>query len=375
MIKPTLWNDRFEDASMTAYLPSVSSASRRIALALVIGMPAFVGAQPAKPAATDSGPKLWVNYDFVPGSRVIFFTDYSEDQVGNFPKGLVFKLGNMEVAEVDGQRFLRATTHSVFNIPLPEALPARFTIEIDVINRKLLDGAAFQMQGTLVFSRDTKATSTISWGSGGAGLTGGGGGETPYGYNEATRTRYRGKPAQLRVLGDGEYIKAYIDEKRFVNIPNANFARSTGLIIDLDARGDENPLYIGRIRIAESGKSIYDEISAKGRVATQGILFDTGSDRIKPESAPTLKEIGEMLKAHPELKLSVEGHTDDVGSPDANLKLSQARAAAVTAALVKDHGIDAARLSAKGLGSTKPAVPNTTAAGRQTNRRVVLVKI
>lgn len=81
-----------------------------------------------------------------------------------------------------------------------------------------------------------------------------------------------------------------------------------------------------------------------------------------------------MLKEHPELKLSVEGHTDDVGNAAENLKLSEARAKAVTAALVKDHGVDAARLSAKGLGSTKPATPNTTAEGRQTNRRVELVK-
>lgn len=249
-----------------------------VALALVV--PVLPAHGQALPAASATGPKLWVNYDFVPGNRVIFFTDYADDQVGNFPKKLTFKLGNMEVAELDGQRFLRSTTQSVFAIPLPEVLPEKFTIEIDVINRKALDGAAFQLQGTLVPFRDGKS-STIAWGSGGAGLTGGGGGETPYGYDEATRTRYRGKPAQLRILGDGEYIKVYVDEKRFVNIPNAKFARTNGLNISLDARGDENPLYIGRIRIAESGKSIYDEIVAKGSVATQGILFDSGSDKIK----------------------------------------------------------------------------------------------
>jgi OOP family OmpA-OmpF porin len=330
--------------------------------------------KPAKDTAPGADPKVWVNYDFVPGNRTIFFTDYSEDQVGNFPKRLVFKLGNMEVAEVDGHRFLRATAHSVFTIPLPEVLPAKFTMEIDVINRKVLDGPAFQLQGAEVPLQLAK-TSMITWGNGGAGLTGGGGGETPYGYNEATRTRYRGKPAQLRILGDGEYIKVYIDEKRFVNIPNANFARSNVLRIDLDARGDDNPLYIGRIRIAESGKTIYDEIAAKGRVATQGILFDSGSDRIKPESAPTLKDIGAMLTAHPELKLSIEGHTDNVGSPADNLKLSETRAAAVKVALVKDYGIDASRLHSKGFGSTKPAGLNTTAEGRQNNRRVELVKI
>jgi OmpA-OmpF porin, OOP family len=343
-------------------------------LAAAGAMPVPVAAQPAKPAAVDSGPKLWVNYDFVPGSRVIFFTDYSDDQVGNFPKRLTFKTGNMEVAELDGRRVLRATTPSVLAIALPEVLPARFTIEIDFINRKSLDGIAFQLQGTLLQFRDA-SSSSIVWGSGGVGLTGGGGGETQYAYSGPMSTRYRGKPAQLRVLGDGEYVKVYLDEKRLVNIPNAKFARTKGLNIWLDARGEENPVFIGAIRIAESGKSIYDEIAANGSVATQGILFDSGSDKIKPESAPTLKEIGAMLVAHPELKLAVEGHTDDVGNPAANLKLSEARATAVTAALVKSHGIEAGRLQAKGMGSTKPAVPNTSPEARQTNRRVVLVKI
>lgn len=333
-----------------------------------------LAAQPTKPAKDTADLKVWVNYDFVPGSRVLYFNDFTEDVVGNFPKRLGFKVGNMEVAEVNGQRFLRVTAHSNFTIPLPEALPARFTIEIDVINRKSLDGAAFQLQGTPLFLRDAKF-STINWGAGGVGMTGGGGGEAPYGFAEAVRARYRGKPAQLRIMADGEYVKAYLDEKRFVNVPNGNFARTTTLNIDLDARSEDDALYIGRIRVAESGKSIYDELAAKGRVTTQGILFDTGSDRIKPESTPTLKDIGAMLVAHPELKLSVEGHTDNVGDAAANLKLSEARAAAVKAALVKDYAIDAARLTSKGFGSTKPISPNATAEGRQNNRRVELVKI
>ncbi len=341
---------------------------------VVGGLAIMVQVLPVQGQTPAVDPKVWVNYDFVPGSRVLFFTDYADDQVGNFPKRLVFKSGNMEVAEVDGRRYLRATARSVFVIPLPAVLPSKFTIEIEVINRKGLDGPAFQMQGNLVPTRDGK-TSTISWGSGGAALMGGGGGEAPYSYDEATRARYRGKPAELRVLGDGEYVKVYLDEKRFANIPNTKFTRSTGLSIDLDARGDDNPLYIGRIRVAESGKSIYDELAAKGRVSTQGILFASGSDQIKPESAPTLKDIGAMLAAHPELKLAVEGHTDNVGVPADNLKLSEARAAAVAAALVKDYGVDAARLRSKGLGSSKPAGLNTTAEGRQNNRRVELVKI
>ena len=82
-----------------------------------------------------------------------------------------------------------------------------------------------------------------------------------------------------------------------------------------------------------------------------------------------------MLAAHPELRLVIEGHTDDVGGAAANQALSQQRAEAVKAALVSGYGVDAARLTAKGMGATKPAAPNATPAGRQQNRRVELVKL
>ncbi|MEO7985957.1 MAG: OmpA family protein, partial [Gemmatimonadales bacterium] len=317
---------------------------------------------------------LWVNYDFVPGDRTIFYTDYSEDEVGNFPQRLEFTEGNMEVAELNGQRYIRATSHSAFTIPLPEVLPDRFTIEMEIINRPVLDAAAFELQGGPKRTTDGK-TSTISWGNDGLALHGGGGGEVRLENNEVNRVRYRGKPAQLRIMGDGKYIKAYLDEKRLVNVPNANFERSKGLNLVLDARSTDNPLYVGRIRVAQSRKSIYDDLAARGRVATQGVLFATGSDRPRPESRPTLKEIAAMLHQHPELKLRIEGHTDNVGAKDANLALSDRRAAAVKQALVTDFQIEPTRLESKGLGDTKPAGSNATPEGRQNNRRVELVRL
>ena len=85
--------------------------------------------------------------------------------------------------------------------------------------------------------------------------------------------------------------------------------------------------------MAESEKSIYDALSSKGRWSTQGIFFDTGKSEIKPESTPTLKQIAAALKEHPDLKVEVQGHTDNVGKAEANMKLSQARADAVKRAL------------------------------------------
>ena len=122
------------------------------------------------------------------------------------------------------------------------------------------------------------------------------------------------------------------------------------------------------------GRSSNDALAEKGHVSTQGIYFDTGSDRIRPESTPTLKEIGQMLNEHPELKLRIEGHTDNVGNAASNQTLSERRADAVRQFLVSTYGIDASRLGAKGFGATKPVASNSTQEGQQNNRRVELVK-
>ncbi len=360
------------DQATPATTPVAVSGPSAPAPTPVVAAAAGARAQPVEPTPVEK--TLWVNYDFAPGDRTIFLTDYSDDVVGNFPQRLEFREGNMEVTELGGVRYIRATSHSAFTIPLPEILPERFTIEIDIINRPALDAVAFELQGNPKRSTDGK-TSTIAWGNDGLTLTGGGGGEVRLENNEANRVRYRGKPAQLRILGDGKYIKAYLDERRLVNVPNANFERSKGLNLVLDARSTDNALYVGRIRVAESRKSIYDALAAKGRVATQGILFGTASDQVRPESRPTLKEIASMLQQHPELKLRIEGHTDNVGGQDANLILSERRAAAVKSALVTDFQVDAARLESKGFGDTKPAGSNASAEGRQNNRRVELVRL
>jgi outer membrane protein OmpA-like peptidoglycan-associated protein len=99
-----------------------------------------------------------------------------------------------------------------------------------------------------------------------------------------------------------------------------------------------------------------------------------GLATIKPPSMGTLSQIAKLLKDNPALKLEVGGHTDADGDAAKNLTLSQARADAVKQALV-DAGIDAARLTTKGYGATKPVDVNTTLEGKANNRRVEFTKI
>jgi outer membrane protein OmpA-like peptidoglycan-associated protein len=103
------------------------------------------------------------------------------------------------------------------------------------------------------------------------------------------------------------------------------------------------------------------------------VSFDTGKATIRPDSAKTLDDAAEALRAVGGLKVEVGGHTDNVGTPEANQTLSQERARAVMAALVT-RGIEAGRMTAKGYGQTTPVADNRTEEGRAKNRRVELVK-
>lgn len=122
-----------------------------------------------------------------------------------------------------------------------------------------------------------------------------------------------------------------------------------------------------------SANEMADAIKKNGFIALNGIQFDTGSHTIKPESTALLNEIVAMLKSEKSLKLSVEGHTDNVGSKASNLELSRKRAESVMSYLTR-NGIAPQRLKFDGKGDTAPVADNRTEAGRAKNRRVELVK-
>ena len=121
-----------------------------------------------------------------------------------------------------------------------------------------------------------------------------------------------------------------------------------------------------------SANELLQELNENGFV-TLYINFDTSKADLKQDGVAAVKEIATLLKTNPTLKLSVEGHTDNVGDAASNKKLSEARAKSVTAAIVAS-GIEAARLSAAGFGQDKPVADNRTEEGRAKNRRVELVK-
>jgi OOP family OmpA-OmpF porin len=325
------------------------------------------------------GEGAWANFDFVPGARPIFVEDFTRDRVGNFPKRLELQHGTFEVVDWEGKRWLRASNDAEFSIKLPEALPERWTMEFDITvpwwSMYFFPGEPAGPGGY-----PGGETQHVTLGVTGK-VSAGGQKNTQFDLREVISKDIFGDgaltpPVRVRVHADAGYMKVYINEDRVANMPN--MGRWMGNQINFHFRDNTNNgkvegALISNISINAGGRDMYDALSADGRLAVQGIYFDTGSDRIRPESSGTLTEISEMLNEHADLKLVIEGHTDNVGDAAANQKLSEARAAAVVQTLTGSYKVSADRLKSAGFGAAKPAKPNDTPEGRQANRRVELV--
>jgi outer membrane protein OmpA-like peptidoglycan-associated protein len=167
----------------------------------------------------------------------------------------------------------------------------------------------------------------------------------------------------------------FIGEDRVANVPATSLDRSDKVHVFMEPRAPEKLIYIANIRIAAGGKELYEALMTDGRVAVNNIFLDTGSANIRAESTPVLTKIGTMMQQYTDLNLLIEGHTDDDGGFDMNMKLSSDRAAAVKEYLISNFGIVEDRLRAMGLGPTRAVAPNDSPEGRQQNRRVELVRM
>jgi outer membrane protein OmpA-like peptidoglycan-associated protein len=168
-------------------------------------------------------------------------------------------------------------------------------------------------------------------------------------------------------------LKAYMDDTRLINIPRADFNPSGLTLYTYHARND-NLYYIKNVRIAEGGVKYYDRFMQDGKIIVNGIRFDVGKSTLKPESMGAINEIYNLMKDNPDIKFSVEGHTDSQGDDDFNMKLSQERAETVMNTLI-EMGIDPERLTAKGWGESKPIANNASPEDMANNRRVEFVKM
>lgn len=318
------------------------------------------------------------NYDFVPGDKIIFQPDISSEADAELPARYTILKGTAEIQSYEGEKILHlqpdANTAVEPAMSTNHYLPEQFTLELDVMWEN--DAAYFKYVSDFRIGfnkRDEKnyynggvyafvisGASQCSLGKTGT-----------QNLSDAVKKSLSGGNIwhHIAIYVRKNVGKAYIDQYR-VCATNALPTGADKLYIKADRYG----IKIKNLRLAAGGDDKYDKIVTKGKFITHGILFDVNKSSIRPESMGALNEIVKMMKAHSDLKFEIDGHTDSDGNDDANMKLSQSRADAVKAQLVK-MGIEGSRLATKGFGESKPIDKNNTAEGKANNRRVEFVKI
>ena len=145
--------------------------------------------------------------------------------------------------------------------------------------------------------------------------------------------------------------------------------RDVWALVRTSGFGAETPHY--QLTVADAGSALREDLKKGCKAALYGVNFDFDKATLRPDSEPALNQVLSLMKDEPKLALEIGGHTDNVGKPDYNLKLSDERAASVVQWLVA-HGIAAPRLSSHGYGDTQPLVKNSSDENRARNRRVEL---
>jgi outer membrane protein OmpA-like peptidoglycan-associated protein len=329
---------------------------------------------------SDSGPatlKSYQNYDFVPGDTILFADDFSSDQEGEFPGHWELLKGQGTVNKSQDKYVLTLLGDPVIGprMKTKEYLGDAFTIEFDAFAIGDKPDCGYGVKVYLHESGDkneTKVINVLRYKSA----------ATSSFHHDLTGVElsqsdkdFWNQWHHIAIAYKKPQMKVYIDQTRVLSMPDIGFEPAF-LTFGGSASNDNScPMSLSNFRIASGGNmNMVGKKLTESKIVTHGINFDIDKATIKPESMGTLNMIVNIMKSNPDVKFEIDGHTDNSGTAQHNLDLSQQRADAVKDQLIK-MGIDVSRLTTKGFGDTKPISDNDTPEGKENNRRVEFVKI
>ncbi len=342
-------------------------------------------------AAGSESMKIYTNYDFVAGDRLLLYEDFSVDNIGDFPaKWNTNGSGEVVTINESPDKWLKLSDRTVYVPDLLEVLPEDYTLEFDMITTGLDDKISSVARLQLVLDDNNslyQGTNYAELGIPLAQYTDAGIRVNNYfngkntvnnGIMKDVRNDVR-KRAHVAIAVNGERFRMWMNERKLVDLPRFIV---TGLpkYIKFDLNGMPSEelsqfVFITNVKLAEGGEDLRSKLLKEGRFSTTGILFDPGSDKIKPESYGTLKKIAAALKSESGMNINIVGHTDSDGSDETNLELSKKRATSVKNALVAEFGVSSTRIQSDGKGESDPVSDNSTTEGKAQNRRVEFIKI
>ena len=355
------------------------------------------------PAPEKETIKAYSKFDFVPGERILYAEDFSQDAIGELPltwnssgKGEVMTMENKQ------GKWLRAFQNNTYLTGNKTKFGENYTIEFDLlfyfepkVKGYVLPGWSFGLfssgandatGNTYLKERSEFNSTEVRFGYGSYALA----------VVESREKRATSFQSDKMTLGEvlpsfnkvihysiqvqKTRLRVWIDESKVFDIPRAINTKDTMNQVFFKMEGsnykeDEIGLFISNIKIATGIPDTRHKLIEEGKFSTTGILFDVNAATIRPESNGVLKQVADVLKANAGVKIKITGHTDSDGADATNLELSKKRAEAVKNALVTDYGIDGASLQTDGKGETKPVGDNKTKEGKAQNRRVEFIKL
>ena len=344
------------------------------------------------------------NSDFEPGNSVLVAENFDRDAIGDFPaQWNTDASGKIVTLSGSDSKWLELSTPGVFLLETVKQLPENFTLEFDLYAPSTFSYYDYPLWIGLAEMKSKK--DFYIWGKykekrgkdkrngillmlhpqeeGGKKL-----GYSEYEIWENSEKLAFNKIKSLNAFNVNENhvkvqiwrqqqrLRVYLGGEKIWDLPKAfevEKSFNTLLFSRYEAK-EGNYFYISNIRLASSVDDVRSKILKEGKYSTNAILFSANSAVILPQSATTIKEIADILKENPSLKLIVIGHTDSDGSKENNLLLSKQRATAVKNELVKKYGILENRLDTDGKGDSDPVEDNATAAGKSQNRRVEFLR-
>jgi OmpA-OmpF porin, OOP family len=344
--------------------------------------------------------KTYGKFDFVPGEKVLVVDDFSNVAAGDFPMDWNTN-GSAEVVQVEGKqgKWFMMPKEGVFLPEYINTLPDNFTLQFDLgcndgfsyyssrLFLRMIPAAQrlrlneFEQGRRVPNAVDVAFHPRLSDTKGIVTFRNIDGEGQEIMDNEVNTSQFHEglMPfAKVSIWRQGPRLRVYLNEEKVLDIPRAfqpGVNYNTVVFNNTGYGNTEDRYLLGNIRLAVGAPDTRSKLITEGKLVTRGILFDTASDKIKPESFGTLKDIANTLTENPDVKVKIIGHTDSDGDDSANLELSKRRAQSVKDALTKEFGIDASRMETDGKGESQPSDKNDTPAGKANNRRVEFVKL
>ncbi len=353
-----------------------------------------------KTASAKSGSlKSYSRYDFVPGEKIVYSEDFAIEAVGEFPAKWNTN-GSGEIVTVDGVpgKWLKLQEATKYESSMKTRLPENYTVEFDVflhynedrgvpwltigLKGDILAGHTYGAQGELTLAPNngpTEKRDAVMYRSlskqGDMLLD-----ATKKNYAVIVSQNQKKVPVHVAMWIQKERIRVWLNEEKVYDLPKgvAGDASMNKLFFEMSNYGgniDDYNYFLSNIKVAAAPPDTRNKLITEGKWSTTGILFDVNSDKIKPTSYGTLKQIAGVLSENADVKVKIIGHTDSDGKDDANLELSKKRAAAVKQALISEFSLDGDRIQTDGAGESKPVSDNNTPEGKAQNRRVEFVKL